>query len=210
MDRNKDYFIDKNINELSNDELLAIVSSYSKFQQQNLQDTDLYSMSIADLDKEFKKFKGNYKAMIEHFHEMEPRDQKLFILYSMFHFDLKFHSEDISEIMTNEVIQETRELSSEFTNYGSYTGCDIGFTRSIYGPCLRGVGYNVSVPLQSERCIKGLDLISVEELASIARMGYGASTEEESIFQSLNKERCNEIDAFNELTYSLNASKKNK
>lgn len=161
------------------------------------------SMSLEELKKEFIKFNDNYLDVISMYHNMNERDQKLFILYSIFYFGLYFNIENIENIITNQVLMETRKLVNEFTRYGSHTGCALQCGFSVSGPSIRGVGYNVSGPLESQYCIKNVDVLNIEDIATVANSGYSYKTEEEANFQSLNDQRNQEMAAFNELLSTL-------
>jgi len=208
----KDNDLYKNVFEKDNINMLNTFEKENKVFNDVIDTLDPHSkfldVTIEDLAKEFDKFKGNYMDVIQQFSNMEERDQKLFILYSVFYFNLKFYRENADGIMTAEVLSEAKKLSAEFAKDGSHIGCVLECYFSIYGPCISGRGYNISVPIKSKTCIRDLNFLSIMDLSNFADSGYSAQTEEERFYQDLNQQRNEELFAFKELLRALINSKK--
>lgn len=150
--------------------------------------------TLDELTKEFKKFEGNYIDVIEHFDMFSERDKKLFILYSLFYFELYFNKEDCLEIITQEALSEVSEHA-------------IHLCFSVHGPIIRNVGSNSSIPLKCNSSINNIEELNLIDLVKFANIGYSGVRDEEKMFLSLNKKREKEISAFYELLSKL--SKKN-
>lgn len=167
-------------------------------------------MSLEELEREFKKFSGDYLEALNKFRDMEPKDQKLFILYSMFHLGLMVDRENMDKIMTDDVLVEAKHLAKKFSDYGSYTDCAVGFVANGSELGIRGIGYNISELLKSNKCIKSVDSFSIDDVVSFADAAYSANSEEKHIFQLLNEKRSQELSAFQELVSTLKNNKTTK
>ena len=160
-------------------------------------------MTLDDLKEEFKKFDGDYIHICEQFDEFSERDKKLFILYSFFHFGLKYYREDIDIISTDELLSKVDNLAKEFASLGSYTGCNLGFCKGLDGIYLRGYGWNCSIPIQVKFALKDIDEISLQDLAKFSNKGYTAEDEEAKIFEMLNEKKQNEYSAFCDVIFKI-------
>lgn len=195
--------MDNNHNDIKLSELEKIKNYFSKLDKQNNLNNGILNLNY--LMEEFKKFGGDYINLCDNFFEMSEEDQKLFVLYSLFRFDLKFHREDYKYIVTDELLKETDKLTIDFERYGSNIGCDLNFSSNI---SLRGVGYNLSSPLKTNNCIKPLSELDLSLLAFFTTKGYEYSDEEEHMFQLMNDKRVNEIQVFNDLMGQLISNRK--
>lgn len=200
--------LDYQLNDISINTLKNLSGHYKNENHINLENLQ-QGMTLEDLKKEFQKFSGNYSDVLAQFSVMNEREQKLFILYSMFYFGQYFYIENIESIITEELFEQTRKLAFEFTKYGSQTGCDIKCHLSVDGPAITGIGYNVTGDLKSKYYIRNIDDLNIEILAKIANSGYSYRSEEEAIFQSLNEKRTQEKAEFQQLLESLLNTKVN-
>jgi len=194
---NDEYYRTKNIideNSFSKDNLIDGVGGFNSEEP---------AETFEQITEEFKKFEGDYETHVQNFPNMSERDQKLFILYSVFHLGLKFNREHFEGVVSSEVLEKTEQLSAEFVNYGSYTGCAISCSLVYDVPSFHGFGYNIIYPMECLTCFRSLDSLSVKELAVFANSGYSAADEEEMTFQALDETRNRELASFNQLLSTL-------
>ena len=164
-------------------------------------------IDIKDLAKAFKIFSGDYLTHIKNFNNMTLEEKKLFIIYSLFRFRMKFDQDSMEGIVSDEVLNEIRKLGMDFVKYGSYTGCSLQLGNSVNGPVLSGVGHNITTPLNTNKTFKNLDSYELIDIINFAKKGYkytdSSVDQEEFNMNALNHEFNEEFQAFNDLIESL-------
>ena len=190
---------------------------HNSINQASIENSDMNdAMTIDELGREFKKFDGDYVNFAENFDSMSERDQKLFIIYSIFHFNYKFdfvNPENLERIFSSAVMKERKRMEEEYRNYSVVRKCDIGCDISLDGkPTLSGEGFNVSCFMKSRKIIKNIDSINLEDLLKLFENGYrytaSPSDEEAEALEYLNKKLQNELGAFRELMDRLSKQRK--
>ncbi len=194
-------------NEYSKEDELMTENIINKFDTGDHKNIIGAPITLAMLKSSFERFKGNYLELCSKFNEMSENDQKLFILYSYFHLNLIFNLEDIGLVFTGEVLERMDGIIQEFNTYGSHGECRLRCFDSIDGPTLYGLSDDVSIPVEKENIINSLDMISIEDLATLASKATYYHNSEERMFKDMNDHYQRELDAFMDIAMPYSRKK---